>query len=143
MRDLEHARQMFALALKDLKALRGMQDAEIFDDTIFGFHAQQTVEKSLKAWLSAAGIAYSRIHDLDELFLLLEKNGQHVPSHFKNLTDLTDFAVQFRYELFDYFEAGLNRAETIDRVAKFSEYVEQIIMNAKSEGGPNKASRES
>ncbi len=32
MRDLEHARQMLALAHKDLKALRGMQDAEVFDD---------------------------------------------------------------------------------------------------------------
>jgi HEPN domain-containing protein len=132
MRDPEHAQQMLALANKDLKALRGMQDVEIFDDAIFGFHAQQTVEKSLKAWLSSAGIAYSKIHDLEELFSLLEKNGQHIPAHFRNLTDLTDFAVQFRYELFEYFETGLDRAETIDRVSKFSDYVEQIIVNAET-----------
>ena len=33
----------------------------------YGFHAQQAVENALKAWLSAAGLDYRRIHDLEEI----------------------------------------------------------------------------
>ena len=47
-KDIEHARMMFSMAYKDLKAMNGMKDEEIFDDEIFGFHAQQSVEKMLK-----------------------------------------------------------------------------------------------
>ena len=49
MSSLEHARKMLVMARKDLKAIEGMEDAETFSDEIFGFHAQQTVEKALKA----------------------------------------------------------------------------------------------
>jgi HEPN domain-containing protein len=55
MNDPEPARDMLRAAHRGLKALKGMFDSEIFDDAIFGFHAQQTVEKSLKAWIVAAG----------------------------------------------------------------------------------------
>ena len=41
-KDIEHARMMFSMAYKDLKAMNGMKDEEIFDDEIFGFHAQQS-----------------------------------------------------------------------------------------------------
>jgi HEPN domain-containing protein len=53
MNDLEHAKLLLSMARKDLKALEGMQDARIFEDEIFGFHAQQAAEKALKSWLSA------------------------------------------------------------------------------------------
>ena len=33
----------------------------------YGFSAQQAVENSLKAWISAAALNYSRIHDLEEI----------------------------------------------------------------------------
>ena len=57
MSDLDHARQMLAIAHRDLKALGGMLDSDIFAYEIFGFHAQQTAEKALKAWIAAlAGI---------------------------------------------------------------------------------------
>lgn len=35
-------------------------------------------------------------------------------------------------QMFEYFEAGINRAETIDRVSRFVEYIEQMIANAES-----------
>ena len=44
MSDLDHARQMLAIARRDLKALGGMLDPDIFAYEIFGFHAQQTAE---------------------------------------------------------------------------------------------------
>ena len=34
---------------------------------IFGFHAQQAVENAIKAWLSAAGLEYRAVHDLQEV----------------------------------------------------------------------------
>jgi HEPN domain-containing protein len=52
MSDREHACMMLALAQRDFRALRGMLDANIFVTEIFGFHAQQVVEKALKSWLS-------------------------------------------------------------------------------------------
>lgn len=35
----EEAKRMLAVAEVDLKALRNMLDAEIFEDSVFGFHA--------------------------------------------------------------------------------------------------------
>ena len=46
---------------------RNMGDAEAFDDEIFGFHAQQAVEKALKAWLTEVGVTYPLTHDLSLL----------------------------------------------------------------------------
>ena len=55
MSDLDHARLMLNMAGKDLKALQGMMDVNTFASEIFGFHAQQAVEKALKACLWRAG----------------------------------------------------------------------------------------
>ena len=67
MKDIKHARLMLDMARKDFNALEGMNNVEIFDDEIFGFHAQQAVEKTIKAWLSLVGASYPKIHDLEEL----------------------------------------------------------------------------
>ena len=56
MQDLKNAIKMFNMAEKDFKALKNMIDENNFDIEIFGFHAQQTVEKLLKAWLSNINI---------------------------------------------------------------------------------------
>jgi hypothetical protein len=61
MSELKHARELLALAAKDLQALTGMGDLETFADEIFGFHAQQAVEKTLKAWIAASGERYPLI----------------------------------------------------------------------------------
>jgi hypothetical protein len=41
----EYARNLLIMARKDFDALRGMIDNPLFADEIFGFHAQQAVEK--------------------------------------------------------------------------------------------------
>ena len=101
------------MAEKDLKAIKGMKDAETFSEEIFGFHAQQAVEKALKAWLSMAGVKYPKIHDLEELFALLSDHNEHVPESFHGLSSLTDFSVQLRYELVEELGARLERDEVI------------------------------
>ena len=42
MSDIEHAQAMLRMAQRDLRALRGMQNAEVFADEIFGFHVHDT-----------------------------------------------------------------------------------------------------
>ena len=51
MHAADHAQDLLRMARKDFDALRGMLDHPLFADEIFGFHAQQAIEKSLKAWL--------------------------------------------------------------------------------------------
>ena len=68
MADLEQARAMLRMAYKDFNALIGMQENPLFADEIFGFHVQQAVEKSLKAWLCTCGEGiYPITHELARL----------------------------------------------------------------------------
>jgi len=55
----EHAHALLEMARKDVRALTGMTDPEVFADEIFGFHAQQAIEKALKAGVH---VGESRIH---------------------------------------------------------------------------------
>jgi len=65
-----------------------------------GFHLQQAVEKSLKAWLALKRVDYPKTHDLNPLFGLLEDEGEDIEL-FWSLLELNPFAVQFRYEVAD------------------------------------------
>ena len=61
------------------------------------FHAQQCVEKYMKAILQENSIAFGKVHDLD---LLLEKCKHFVPlleEHKVELIELSSFAVEIRY----------------------------------------------
>jgi HEPN domain-containing protein len=127
MSDREHAQMLLGLARRDLTALRGMLDVNIFANEIFGFHAQQAVEKALKAWLSLIGIEYPRIHDLEELLALLEQQGATVPEQFYGLIDLTDFAVQFRYAAFEEADRPLERLAVINQVTEVVEHVAGLL----------------
>jgi HEPN domain-containing protein len=134
MPDLEHARLILTLAQRDLRALRGMLDTETFANEIFGFHAQQAVEKALKAWLSLCGLEYPRIHDLEELLGLLEEHAEPVSEPFRRLLTLSDFAVQFRYEIFDAVADQLDRVEVIRQVGDLVVHVERLVCEAEAAG---------
>ena len=67
MRDGKQARVLIQAAERDLTALRGMDDSDVFADQVFGFHVQQAAEKLLKAWLALLGEVYPLTHDLEEL----------------------------------------------------------------------------
>lgn len=62
MNAINQARRMLLMASKDIKALQSLLSPEAADDEIFGFHAQQAAEKSLKAWLTVAGEDYGFTH---------------------------------------------------------------------------------
>ena len=118
----DESASMIDLARRDLRAAQGMAvDTLSFTDEIFGFHAQQAVEKACKAWLCGLGIVYPKTHDLDLLFHLLSESGAKVSVEYEELLDLVDFSVQYRYEAFE--ELPIDRRETVLLVTRFIEHV--------------------
>ena len=118
----DESARMIDLARRDLRAAQGMAvDTLSFTDEIFGFHAQQAVEKACKAWLCGLGIVYPKTHDLDLLFHVLSESGAKVPVEYEELLDLVDFSVQYRYEAFE--ELPIDRRETVLLVKRFIEHV--------------------
>ena len=130
MKDLEQARNLLGMADRDCRALRGMQDPEVFSTEIFGFHVQQAVEKALKAWLCCLGAPFPRTHDLDELGALLEERHQTIPEFLSALLEFTDFGVAFRYEAFPDLEGDIERQDAVDRVGRLLQHVRQILTQA-------------
>ena len=97
MSDLKCVRVLLAAADRDIEILQLMHDSTGGPDEIFGFHAQQAAEKSLKAWLAFLGEVYPLTHDLDDLLERLSKRNADV-NNYRELTAYSAFAVQFRYE---------------------------------------------
>lgn len=100
MKQHEHIRLLLRKSAQDIAVMERLRtDLDIEDETI-GFHAQQAVEKALKAWLVALGVDYPKLHNLDALMGLLEAEGHALPVHLAGVGDLTPFATVFRYEDF-------------------------------------------
>jgi len=77
MRDIKQARAMLRMAHRDFTALMGMaRDTLAFAEEIFGFHAQQALEKALKAWICLHGIEYPFTHQLARLMTMLNNAGE-------------------------------------------------------------------
>lgn len=104
----DHADQMLKMAKKDHLALSHMLDPADFSEEIFGFHAQQSIEKALKAWIAMKGLTYPKSHDVSALSRILKDSGEDL-SKFPNLEDYNIFAVQYRYEAYDSSEEELDR----------------------------------
>ena len=130
MRDPDYARLLLGMARKDLRALESMLDPDVFAEEIFGFHAQQAAEKSIKGWLTLIGRSYPRTHDLGALLELLEVPRESVPSVAWELVELTDFAVQLRYESFEYDDEPLDRPSVVRQVGILVERVEELLNEA-------------
>lgn len=127
MSDLKETAHLLRMARKDLQAMRALASPATADIETFGFHAQQAVEKALKAWLAFEGVLYPRIHDLDRLLGLLRERGTSVPADFDVLSALTDFGVAFRYEAYDESEEPFDRSEIIEQVDGLLRYVTGLL----------------
>jgi HEPN domain-containing protein len=95
-------------AADDATAVREFADNPEISDEIISFHAQQAVEKWLKALMASCGVAQQRTHDIDQLARELEATGVELPFPRSVLAELTAFAVPLRYE-------QLLDAEPLDR----------------------------
>jgi HEPN domain-containing protein len=95
---LDLARVLLARAIDDETLVRKVSSDTDIADAIVGFHAQQAVEKLLKAALAARGVAFMKSHALSYLIGLVEENGIEVPEKLSEADVLSPWAVEFRYE---------------------------------------------
>jgi HEPN domain-containing protein len=70
------ARALLARALDDEEAARALQNVDSVPDAVVGFHAQQAVEKALKAVLVRKEVSYRFTHDVAYLTELCESSGR-------------------------------------------------------------------
>jgi HEPN domain-containing protein len=106
-RPIDLARRFLELADRDIKTFHLLADIPDSDNAAVGFHAQQAVEKCLKAVLSRHEIPFRKTHNLDELIDLLKDHGKKIPPNADGLELLNPFAVTLRYDLIEL--------ETLDR----------------------------
>jgi HEPN domain-containing protein len=85
-------------ATDDITLVRCVAGEVDIADAIIGFHAQQAVEKSIKAVLAAHDIEYGKTHQLNYLVGQLTENGLDLPSSVIEADELSPWAVEFRYE---------------------------------------------
>lgn len=122
----ELARELLAAAESDAKALENMLDPEAFDDRVFGFHAQQAVEKALKAWLNILRGSHPFTHDLALLLHALDECGAKI-EHCWDFADLCAYAVRFRYEALLDDEEPLNRQRLLADVRALMNCVLELL----------------
>ena len=84
---------------EDLYALDSMADDPRAPESVVGFHAQQAVEKFMKAVLASRAIEFPRTHNLALLLDMLADNGVPWPPEGEELIRLTPYGAHFRYDL--------------------------------------------
>ena len=131
MSDLEQARELAGAAERDISALRGMDDAAVFADEIFGFHVQQAAEKLFKAWLASQGATYPLSHDLATLLDMLSVGGADV-ARFDGLVEYTRYAVRLRYAGVGPGVYPLDRPQAIEQVEALLAAVRRRLVEAEA-----------
>ena len=117
-------------AHRNMRAFEFNLDGLPDDQETYGFHAQQSVENSIKAWLSAAELEYRKVHDLEEISGLIFGNEREAntlaghqlrmlmdyatfenPDHPREYENwLTRYAVDYRYSGTGFRMDDLDRA---------------------------------
>jgi len=92
---------LLALAREDLAAAEALDRAERVSDAPVGFHAQQAVEKALKAAIAGRDQDFPFTHDLGLLMQLCQDAGLELPAGLTDADRLTPYAAAVRYGLGD------------------------------------------
>jgi HEPN domain-containing protein len=98
---------LLGLARDDELAARSLLSVDGITDAILGFHAQQAIEKSLKAVLAFREVEFPFTHDLDGLLELCQGHSIEVPEELAEVDNLSPYGVQLRY--------GTIRPSVLDR----------------------------
>ncbi len=98
----EEALKFPELAEQDRVAFRILAASTESSLAVVGFHAQQAVEKALKAVLIDRGVEFRRTHDLQTLADTLTSDlGLQLPVPEAQLRRLIPFAVEARYQVIE------------------------------------------
>lgn len=92
---------LLALAREDLAAAEALDSAELVSDAPVGFHAQQAVEKALKAAIAGRDQDFPFTHDIGLLMQLCQDAGFELPAGLTEADRLTSYAAAIRYGLGD------------------------------------------
>lgn len=107
---IDFAHALLGKARDDGYVLKALAVDAAAPDWILGFHAQQAIEKALKAVLARQGVEYPRTHNLAMLLELLRRQNLDMPPDTDGLGRLTPFGVALRYdEVPDEGEPALDR----------------------------------
>lgn len=113
-------------ANEDAAALRELEGNPEIADSILGFHAQQAIEKWLKAVLANKGIDFEYTHDLRHLIGLIEGAGLAFPLDTPEVVMFTEFAVPLRYE--DLLDAEpLDQRVAVNLVGEVGEWARSML----------------
>ena len=118
---------LLASAEQDLAACRLLSNAAGIGDAVVGFHAQQSVEKAIKAVLSVRMIEFRRTHDLVSLLDLLQDHHVPAPPAADWLDELNPYAVEARYGTIN--PDGLDRARVLVAVEQVLAWAHRQIAN--------------
>jgi hypothetical protein len=91
------AQLLMEKAAGDEKILFRLIDDEDIPDDGLGFHAQQAVEKMIKAVLAHNDVVYERTHNIAYLLKLLDDAGIDKPDEADDLPNLSPWAAELRY----------------------------------------------
>ncbi|HEX5525634.1 MAG TPA: HEPN domain-containing protein [Solirubrobacterales bacterium] len=92
---------LLALAREDLASAEALDKAERVSDAPVGFHAQQAVEKALKAAIASRDQDFPFTHDIGLLMQLCQDAGLELPAALNEADRLTPYAAAIRYGLGD------------------------------------------
>ena len=129
MSDPKAARVLVEAAERDIAALRGMDNASVFADEIFGFHTQQAAEKLFKAWLALLGETYPLTHNLEQLLAMLAAREPDA-ERFDGLVEYTPYAGWLRYDARLRNAPPLERAAAVRRVEALLGAVRPLLTGA-------------
>jgi HEPN domain-containing protein len=101
---------MLTAARSDLRVARLLAADDQQTGDVIGLHAQQAVEKAIKAVLVASGVAIPYTHDLGFLLDVLAERTVSVPGSLADADWLTPWAVAARYGASD---AALDREAAV------------------------------
>jgi HEPN domain-containing protein len=92
------AEQLLRRADEDAAGAKGMLPIHEVADVLVCFHAQQAVEKALKAVLAAHGVEFAHRHDLRVLIGQCEYAGVRLPEELVEVDLLSPYAAELRYD---------------------------------------------
>ncbi len=92
---------MLVSARRDAAAYQALVGSAAIHDSILGFHAQQAVEKAIKAVLFGRRMHVPRTHNIAQLLDALVDASIIAPPHADVLDMLNPYAVQVRYGTLD------------------------------------------
>lgn len=126
----DYAKSLLQLADRDIKAFHALLDDEKWgvDKSTICFHAQQAVEKALKAVIASRNIEIGRTHDLNKLGYEIEKIPLILPLKIESLSKLNPYAVMVRYDEQEINTISLTEAEEVMNIVR--SWAEKTIMES-------------